>query len=76
MDQILKGGADMILGGGETLSIVTAVIGCIIGVVLIFYMKHNPPSSIFGNIAFILGAIIVLVVTLVVVLKGTKLLFR
>lgn len=60
MDRILQGGADIILGGGpvKKISIAITIVACVLLALLLVYMIKNPPSSLFGQIAFIIGALV------------------
>ncbi len=70
MEQILKGGTELILGGGETLKIGITVVAAVVVALLAIYMIKNPPSSLFGQIAFILGAIVVVSLSVFVGMRG------
>ena len=70
MEQILEGGAELILGGGETLKIGITVVAAFVAALLAIYIIKNPPSSLFGQIAYILGTIITVSLALFIGLRG------
>lgn len=72
MERILEGGAELILGGGgiSKISIAITVIACIALVALVWYMIKNPPSSLFGQIAFVIGALISLALAFFIGMRG------
>ena len=79
MEQILKGGTELILGGGvasETLQIGITVIAALLLFALALYMKKNPPSSLFGQIAYIIGCLGILTLTLFTCLRGISIAMR
>lgn len=73
MEQILQGGAELILGGStplSTISVAVTVIASILLVVLFIYMHKNPPSSLFGQIAFIIGIVAVIGLSFFIGMRG------
>lgn len=70
MQHILEGGTELILGGNETLKIGITVIATIALVVLVIYMIKNPPSSLFGQIAYIIGTLVAVSLSIFVGLRG------
>lgn len=72
MDRILQGGTEIILGGGKLskVSIAITVIASILLVALVWYMIKNPPSSLFGQVAFIIGVLISLALGFFVGMRG------
>lgn len=80
METILKGGTELILGGAGTGSMVihTVILG-IVAVCLIalyIYMIKNPPSTLFGQIAYIIGVIVFVLASLLVSIGGISMMIR
>lgn len=73
MNRILEGGTDLLLGGSQPLSVVAVgitVIATILLVILVVYMAKNLPSTLFGQIAFIIGALVGLSLAFFVGMRG------
>jgi hypothetical protein len=77
MEQILRGGADLLLGGHEIgmgREIAHGIIILIIIAILIL-MYSNPPSSLSGNIGYILITLFTLFLIYLTFSFGLKMIF-
>jgi hypothetical protein len=78
MEQILRGGIDQIVGGSSGFSVIglsVTFIATAALVILKLLMKNYPPSSVFGNIAFLFGIIIALTFMIFILSRALRLIF-
>jgi hypothetical protein len=76
MDQILKGGVDMIVGGGAgAIGIAITFFVAFLLVCLMIFMKKNPPSSLFGQIFFVIGILVAVSLVIFTFARGVKMVF-
>lgn len=74
MESILKGGTELILGGKElsVMFVGITILAILLAVGILTLMIKRPPSSLFGQIAFIIGALATLMLSLFIGMRGIK----
>ena len=73
MNNLIQGGADIILGGMQPvgmLSIIVVFIATLLLAGLVIYMIMNPPNSISGQIIYVIGIIIAVMLGFFTIMRG------
>lgn len=72
MESILKGGTEMIFGGGGGFRVVMMVVASFALLALLIFSAMNPPTSLFGQIALIIGVLIFVSVDLYLCMSSIR----